>query len=80
MTSHLKSLVQHFNSIMVQLKHEVADVKATVSTNFNSIMVQLKLLTPSRILFSLIKFQFHNGTIKTIYGKERNKTVQISIP
>ena len=31
-----------FNSIMVQLKHEVADLKATVSTNFNSIMVQLK--------------------------------------
>ena len=54
----------NFNSIMVQLKPKITLLTPTKIRDFNSIMVQLKLLFGLRFKI-LLRFQFHNGTIKT---------------
>ena len=54
-----------FNSITVQLRHDAPENKDVFLRGFNSITVQLRLST---VLCSkgIGRFQFHNGTIKTL--------------
>ena len=59
-----------FNSIMVQLKLQDIDFFSKSHLDFNSIMVQLKQSVEYPHKYNNT-FQFHNGTIKTVYcGKD----------
>ena len=51
---------------MVQLKVGVKEMEKAFDINFNSTMVQLKGGYNFRKILNCDKFQFHNGSIKSI--------------
>ena len=53
-----------FNSTMVRLKVGVPDMTRVDAVSFNSTMVRLKVARGLSMWF-LLKFQFHNGSIKS---------------
>ena len=53
---------------MVQLKLAIEGTPLLYILDFNSIMVQLKHDTSVDIANYTVVFQFHNGTIKTLFA------------
>ena len=62
LASSLEDIQNRFNSTMVRLKD---DIRLPEDLGFNSTMVRLKARTGnSSTSTRLVKFQFHNGSIK----------------
>ena len=77
MQKHVK---YYFNSIKVQLRHNLKARYTTFQTHFNSIKVQLRLYSIFGNSFLIFLFQFHKGTIKTIAVLSKFRVFKISIP
>ena len=61
----------HFNSIKVQLERIVGRIQMFLFVNFNSIKVQLEH-EMSRYYTDFMLFQFHKGTIRTLFPRCNN--------
>ena len=77
---HTGAQIENFNSTMVRLKVYCLFLPIIVFSNFNSTMVRLKASSQGFKDGSLVKFQFHNGTIKSISDKIPVTCHGISIP
>ena len=64
-----------FNSIKVQLKHRANNALNNLPTYFNSIKVQLKLYPFWEQVEYCAEFQFHKGTIKTLFLNHWGKQI-----
>ena len=69
----------NFNSIKVQLKRRASILFCISRIYFNSIKVQLKLKDMDEY-DRVFRFQFHKGTIKTLYTISCQTCCRISIP
>ena len=63
----IQLLSSNFNSIKVQLKRSAWARASASFAYFNSIKVQLKL-TLDKGIYNKSIFQFHKGTIKTLFS------------
>ena len=73
-------LVLNFNSIKVRLKLRGEESKRTYLTYFNSIKVRLKPAAHCAPVSFASVFQFHKGTIETLFKPGRFIKFSISIP
>ena len=70
---------RNFNSIKVQLEPTPSAVATSCKPYFNSIKVQLELQADNRGAEGH-EFQFHKGTIRTLFCSRRDTFNGISIP
>ena len=66
-----RSLVSSFNSMKVRLKQLDQLVKQGELTGFNSMKVRLKQVDNSFTDLRVIRFQFHEGPIKTLKNPKK---------
>ena len=78
--ANAKNAYANFNSIKVQFEPGIDSLATNNYINFNSIKVQFELNTYEKHWPFVTLFQFHKGTIWTIYIPSRCLIKNISIP